>query len=74
MTYVDARGAQAGQLQQLRRIDCSRADHDFPRRVGLAQIAPHGIPDTGATLPVEHQTLGQGTGLDMQIRTLPDRV
>ena len=62
----------AGQFQQLRRIDRTRADDDVSRRPGLFWLAIHGIGHAGATLAVEHATLGQGPGLNDQIATRPD--
>jgi len=42
----------------LRRVERASADHDRAPRPSLAHLAGDGIPDAGATLPVEHQLLG----------------
>ena len=41
---------------------------------GFAQIAAHGIADTGAALAVEDEGLGQRAGFDMQVIAVADRV
>src|SRR5205823_6217266 len=63
MTHFDAEITQplglpdAGQFQQLGRVDRAGADHHLARRTRLAQIASDRIPDTGAALPVEDEGL-----------------
>ncbi len=80
LAHFDAETAQAlgladaGQFQQLRRVDRASADHDFARHRGFAQIAAHGIADSGTALAVEDEGLGQRAGFDMQVRAAADRV
>src|SRR5207302_6570482 len=58
MAHLDAEIAQAfgladaGQLQQLRRVERAGADHDRAPRPSLAHLATHGIADAGAALPL----------------------
>ncbi|HXC89851.1 MAG TPA: hypothetical protein VNV18_06760 [Stellaceae bacterium] len=66
--------ADAGQFQQLRRIERAGADDDLTCRASLAHLAGAGVAHTGATLAVEHQPQGQGLGLDREVPALADRV
>src|SRR6516162_5098010 len=80
MAHLDAKVAQsfgladAGQLQQLRRVERAGADHDRAPRPSLAHLAGDGIADAGTTLTVEHQPLGQSLRLDMQVPAVANRI
>ena len=80
MAHLDAEIAQAfgladaGQFEQLRRVECAGADHDLARRPGLVHLAGNGVAHPGAALVVEHQPQGQSLGRDMQVAAVADRV
>src|ERR1700736_4486390 len=80
MAHLDAEIAQAfgladaGQLQQLRRVERTGTDHDLTRRPSFTHLAGDGIADAGAALPVEHQPFGQSLRLDLEVPAAADRI
>ena len=65
--------ADAGKLQQLRRVDRARTDHHFAPGTGFLGIAADGIAHTDTSLALQHQTLGQGIGDNVKVRAVADR-
>ena len=66
--------ANAGQFQQLRRIDRPGTDHDLAGRAGLPAFPLHGIPHAGAALALQHQPFGQGIGADGEVSPMLYRI
>ncbi len=66
--------ADAGQFQQLRRIDRPGADHDLAPGAGLPPLAGNRVTQAGAAPSVEQQRLGERAGLDAQVWPATDRV
>ena len=60
--------ADAGELQQLRRVDRAGADDHLAGGARLALLAIHGVAHADAALAVEQQAFGQRVGLDGQVR------
>ena len=80
VSHVDALGAQdvraadSRELEDLRRIDGSRAEHDLAARPRLAALCADPVADPRAALAVEQQGFGLGLAADVEVGTPPGRV
>ena len=60
--------ADAGQFQELRRVDRTGADDDLAVGAGFALLPVHRVSHADAALAFEQQAFGQRIGLDRQVR------
>src|SRR6185437_2147556 len=66
--------ADAGEFQQLGRVDRARADDHLAGRPGLARLAIHRVAHADAALAVEYQRRRQRPRLDRKVGPRPRRV
>ena len=64
----------AGEQQQLRRVDRAGGEDDFAPNARLVGLAVPAVADSAGSLALEQDALGEGTGLQRQVRLAPRRL